>query len=777
LNPSVRRNPPGNLLHRLRERGVIRVAASYAVIAWLALQIADVTVEPLGLPRWVMTALILAAVAGFPLALAFAWFLELGEQGVTVDTAAEGVPRPSTRGLRHYADAIVIGILLVAVVVLLVRQSDLGKPKPPANPAIAVLPFENLSGDPEQDYFSDGLAEETLDRLGRVPGLKVIARASSFGFRGQNVDAKTIAEKLGVTTLLEGSVRRDGQRLMLNARLIDGATGQQVWSGSFDRELQDIFAVQAELAAAIVEAIVPTAKGSPAESSNAPTVDLSAYDLYLAAKMQLVMRTEESIDKSMRLAEQAVALDPGFASAQAQLANSLLFKALWSENDTPEQVAAIRRRAEAAVHKALALDPDLSEAHGAYANLLRDSGRPGAEEQYRRALELNPNNAASWHDYAVFLGGEGKEAESDQATARALELDPRQPVTWANYLDSVSRKGRARFEAELARAIRTVGDMPGAVDRFPFAAWTKDRDDYRKAILDAMRVLAEHDQTPPLLLLPGAVVPGFPRPLMQAALAAARHNRMDDAPAWVYRYRAWYPVDLERARQALTGDIGQRRQVNLAAARRYNLVEVAGLAGDWQMVDQALDDVLANAPKSDPRAHAVVAFWRAVQGRYEDAARSLALAEPVPMQREGPALGASLAWGQMDTAIVRILRATGRGAEADRRAAEALKRLQPPHASDDEPCHWSLWESGPVAYAGLAANEGLKSEAVRALRLAMLCGDLPFGFWPHLAWFKSLEGYAPYDELLRERSQRIESLRAELLGMEAEATTTADAAR
>jgi hypothetical protein len=350
-------------------------------------------------------------------------------------------------------------------------------------------------------------------------------------------------------------------------------------------------------------------------------------------------------------------------------------------------------------------------------------------------------------------------------------------VTWANYLDSVSRKGRARFEAELARAIRTVGDMPGAVDRFPFAAWTKDRDDYRKAILDAMRVLAEHDQTPPLLLLPGAVVPGFPRPLMQAALAAARHNRMDDAPAWVYRYRAWYPVDLERARQALTGDIGQRRQVNLAAARRYNLVEVAGLAGDWQMVDQALDDVLANAPKSDPRAHAVVAFWRAVQGRYEDAARSLALAEPVPMQREGPALGASLAWGQMDTAIVRILRATGRGAEADRRAAEALKRLQPPHASDDEPCHWSLWESGPVAYAGLAANEGLKSEAVRALRLAMLCGDLPFGFWPHLAWFKSLEGYAPYDELLRERSQRIESLRAELLGMEAEATTTADAAR
>jgi TolB-like protein len=236
---------------------VLRVAASYAVIAWLLLQIADVTLAPLGAPSWAMTALIVAAVAGLPIAIALAWLLEIGADGVQVDHAAEGVPRPQARGLRHYADAIVIGVLVIAVAVLLVRQSDLGKPKPPANPAIAVLPFENLSGDPEQEYFADGLAEETLDRLGRVPGLKVIARSSSFGFKGKDVDVQTIAEKLGVTTLLEGSVRRDGQRLRLSARLLDGATGQQVWSGSFDRELTDVFAVQAELAGAIVNAIVP----------------------------------------------------------------------------------------------------------------------------------------------------------------------------------------------------------------------------------------------------------------------------------------------------------------------------------------------------------------------------------------------------------------------------------------------------------------------------------------------------------------------------------------
>ena len=147
-----------------------------------------------------------------------------------------------------------------------------------------MLPFANLSGDPEQEYFSDGLAQEMLDRLGRVPGLAVIGRCSSFSFKGKGLDARTIAERLGVTTVLEGSVRRDGQRLKLTARLIDGATGRQIWSGSFDRELDDVFAVQAELAAAVVEAIVPASRGEIPESPVAPTNDLQAHDLYLLGR-------------------------------------------------------------------------------------------------------------------------------------------------------------------------------------------------------------------------------------------------------------------------------------------------------------------------------------------------------------------------------------------------------------------------------------------------------------------------------------------------------------
>ena len=177
------------LLQRLRERGVIRVAASYAVIAWLLLQIADVTFEPLGVPRWVMITLITAAVLGFPVAIMLAWHFELGDRGLERDTAADAAARPVVHGLRRYADVAIIGVLLATVAALLVRQSDLAKPPPPDRPTIAVLPFANLSGDPAQEYFSDGLAQELLDRLGRVPGLAVIGRSSSFSLKGKDLDA------------------------------------------------------------------------------------------------------------------------------------------------------------------------------------------------------------------------------------------------------------------------------------------------------------------------------------------------------------------------------------------------------------------------------------------------------------------------------------------------------------------------------------------------------------------------------------------------------------
>jgi TolB-like protein/tetratricopeptide (TPR) repeat protein len=716
------------LLNRLRERGVLRVAASYAVIAWLVLQIASVVLDPLGVPKWVMTALIIAAGVGFPVAIALAWFLEIGDHGIELDTAAEGVPRPTARGLRHYADAIVIGILLVAVAVLLVRQSDIGKPKPPENPAIAVLPFENLSNDPQQEYFSDGLAEEMLDRLGRVPGLRVIARSSSFGFKGRNVDVKTIAERLGVTTVLEGSVRRDGRRLKLNARLIDGVTGQQAWSGSFDREINDIFEVQAELATAIVSAIIPAARGAVPERAAPPTTDLSAYDLYLLARAQLAVRTPVAQRKSLDLMDQAVRIDPDFALAHAHRAASLLLMRGYGEG-TPEQSAEWLREAERSVHRALALDPNLSEAHQAYANLLRDTGRAGAEDEYKRALDLNPNNATAWHDYAVFLGNlAGREPESSHATAHALELDPRQPVVWSNYLPSTLEPGGKRYREEVARAIRIVGDMPDALNFIGI----------------------------------GTARFGYPVETMKVALAKKALRVEEYAQAWIFVARAWHPVDLDRAAAALPSpDVagGNRFHTQL---RLFAESELLGLSGDWARLDRVFDQLRALLGDGDRGVRSTVAFWLAVQGRYDEAAASLALAEPLEAWAVPSRLGGDTTLGLLEAAKLRVLRGTGREDDANRLGGELLETLRRERRAAGESCQWEGW----MRYASVAANEGRKDEAVDALQGAMRCYDLPYGFRPQLPWFRGLEGYPAYDALLREQERRIAKIRAELLRLE-----------
>ncbi|MFO1393081.1 MAG: tetratricopeptide repeat protein [Steroidobacteraceae bacterium] len=718
-------SPPGSLLHRLRERGVVRVAASYAVISWLLLQIASVVFDPLGVPTWVMTALVIAAAVGFPLAIGLAWFLELGENGITVDTAPEGAPRPATRGVRHYADIIVIGVLVIAVVVLLVRQSNIGKPKPPENPAIAVLPFENLSGDPGQEYFSDGLAEETLDRLGRVPGLRVIARSSSFTFKGSKLDARVIAEKLGVTTILEGSVRRDGKRLKLSARLIDGATGQQAWSGSFDREMTDVFEVQAQLAAAIVTAIAPAARGGAAQATRPPTTDLNAYDLYLLAKAQLAIQTPESQRKALDLMDQAIAVDPDFASAHAQRAAALLYLRNFG---TAEESAEWSRQAEASVHRALAIDGGLSEAHEAYATLLRESERPGAEEEYKRAVELNPSNASAWHNYAVLLANTGRREEARRATERVLELNPRYPPAWANYVGGLLAPGDRRYKDAVARAIQMIGDIPDALN-FVGIATTQF---------------------------------GYPVETMQVALAKRRLKVPEVAGAWIFEYRAWLPVDVDRAAAALPiVDAASSRDFP-KMIRLYSAIEVAGLKSDWAALDRLFGELRALLGDNDPSVRLTMAFWLALQGRYADAAQSFALAQPVPELGPPPRLGGDTLIGLIEPAELRIYRGTGLEQEARHRAHELLALLRAERPAAASTCEWLGW----MRYAGIAANEGLKSEAVDALRNAMRCSDLPFGFRPQLPWFKSLEGYRPYDELVLERERRVDRIRAELIALD-----------
>lgn len=711
---------PG-LLARLRERGVLRVAASYAVIAWLALQIADVTFDPLGLPKWVMTSLIVAAVLGLPVAVALAWFYEVGDQGVQRDTAPAGDVRPTVHGRRRYADLVIIGVLLLAVAVLLVRQSDIGKPPAPANPAIAVLPFENLSGDPQQEYFSDGLAEEVLDRLGRVPGLKVIASSSSFSYKGKHQDAKTIASQLGVTTVLEGSVRRDGRKLKVNAKLIDGQTGFQLWSGSFDREVTDVFDVQAELAAAVIDAIVPAARGDTV-AAPPPTKNLDAHDHYLLGIAAQRARSVSRLEESVAHLEQAVALDPSYAQAHAALATSRLLRAGYSGDLQSDKREKALGSAEQAAYKALALDPSLSDAHGALGNVLRMSERPGAEEEFKRALELNPNNAIVAHYYAVLISDfPGREAEVAAMNRRALELDPRSPIVWTNTLEAIYRTdGPTAFRDQFARALQVFdGDADG---------------------LSALNLAMKSE---------------FPLEAyrLSDAIKRAGGDRVDFLNA------ALWPLiavgDYDRALQYIDElkASGQAQPLMLRPPEGL----AAGLKGDFDRLDAMLEDPVRLSVAPHFR-YATYAFWYSVQSRFVEADAALAKAGHVE-EFGGFPMGSSMVRGAVP-ALMRLHLAQGREKEARALAARFKAALRDPPEGP-----LPLVENA-VLLAGIAAAEGERATAVRHLQQAMQQVAVPELFYPQLPWFKSLEGEPGYAEVVAELERRKAEIRVQIAALE-----------
>jgi TolB-like protein len=713
------------ILRRLSERGVLRVAASYAVIAWLLLQIADVTFEPLGVPRWVMITLITAAVLGFPVALALAWHYELGDHGLERDTAADAAARPIVHGLRRYADVAIIGVLLATVAALLVRQSDIGKPPPPDRPTIAVLPFANLSGDSAQEFFSDGLAQELIDRLGRVPGLAVIGRSSAFSFKGKALDTRTIAERLGATTILDGAVRRDGQRLKVSATLIDGPTGRTIWTDSFDREVTDVFAVQEELAAAVIDAIVPAARGDTRNSASPPpTRDIAAYDLYLLGRAAQEARTGERLRESIGYFERALHLDPDYAKAYAGLSRSLV---LWQGYRGVPPPPDAQKRAEAAAYRALAIDPELSEGHAALGTVLRERDPARAEDSYKRALELNPNNIAALWDYSQMLSGdEARSAEHKALFTRVRGLDPRLAIVWMNVIAGLVDAGKTeQFQTEYAQALATLADDPDGLN---------------------------------LVAMP-AVLEGLPTEAYRAAFAIEQAGNLNLA-----LQATIFPLmmvdDFVRARTL--AELARRRGSTTERTLQH-LLHLAAASGDWPAADAIGRDIDAMG-LVDPSSLGPVAFWLAVQGRYAEAAAVYARVGPLPEYPMVPTLGAALLGGlQGLPALLRTYRATGHTDEAEKLAAQRLASLRQAQTELDP---FSAFRA--LDLAALAANEGYKDEAVAALRTAFEGAHLFWLFDPQLPWFRSLEGHPGYTEVLAERQRRIDEGRTEMRALEAQ---------
>ncbi len=417
-------------LQRLRERGVIRVAASYAVIAWLLLQIADVTFGPLGVPGWVMVSLIVAAVLGFPVAVALAWFYEAGGSGVTRDTAAEGVPRPVVPGLRRYADVAIIAVLLAAVAVLLVRQSDLG-PGGARGLAIAVLPFQNLSTSRDADVLASGIAESVLHQLASLAELDVISRTSSFAFRDRAADAREIGRQLGARYLLEGSVQSEPARMRVTTQLIDTETGSDVWSMRFDRRPGDVFAIQDEIAVQVTQALELSLDPEAKERMTGQgTTNLQAYLAFLQGRALLATGNVTEVKAATEHFERSVALDPKFPAAYVNLAQAELFVAEFEVTDDRQaRFAAALERGETLVQKALSLDPENGDAVLQRAHLAAYTNLAAAEADYRRGLELSPNSAEGFAGLAsVLYATPARRDEALEMLDRARKLDPLEPA-------------------------------------------------------------------------------------------------------------------------------------------------------------------------------------------------------------------------------------------------------------------------------------------------------------------------------------------------------------
>jgi adenylate cyclase len=408
-------NPFLRLFHELRRRRVLNVAGLYLVGAWLAIEVAATTFPYLGLPEWTVTAVIIAAAAGFPVAVTLAWAFQLEPDGA--GRAGNGID--SARARRRYRGLAVAVVAVLATTAGMTIVRTLGRA--PVD-SVAVLPFADLSPGGDHEYFADGIAEELLEALARLDGLRVPGRTSSFSFKGKDLTVQEIGRQLGVAALLHGSVRRSEDRVRINVQLIDARTGFRVWSDSYDRQLADVFAVQNEIALAVVAALrVRLARDHGGHVVAGGTADPEAHALFLRGRHAWNRRLATSLRTAMEHFRAAVERDPGYAAAWAGLAD--VYAILPGYEGIPP--AEWFRLAEQAARRALDLDSTHAAAYATLGFLYGNTGRPAqAERAFERAIALNPHYPTGRQWYGMFLSSRGRGAEAAVQLQRAHELDP-----------------------------------------------------------------------------------------------------------------------------------------------------------------------------------------------------------------------------------------------------------------------------------------------------------------------------------------------------------------
>jgi len=456
----------GNFFSELKRRNVYKVAVAYAVVGWLVMQVTSTVVPALHLPDAITTAVVMLTLLGFPIALVLAWAFELTPKGIKRTEDLDPSARKTATN-RIWIYVAVIGAALSVGLFFVGRytarnttfEHDASPARTEATTAIAqksiaVLPLLNESGDPKDEYFSDGLSEELIAALAQIRELKVIGRSSSFRFKDRKEEPKTIGEKLGVATLLEGTVRKQGDRVRIVAELINAADGIELWTRTFDRELKDIFAVQQEISKAVAESLRVTLLGSEETSTQMATNSVEAHNAYLQGHFHFQRSNVEDYRKAISYFERATELDPNYAVVYAERSEA------WTLiGDLTGQRPMAYPKARSDAEKAVAIAPALAEAHAALGWVRAFAEWKFAEglSQLQRAKDLSPANHTANDLLARVIVYTGRMEEAERQARQAVELDPLSAASqfqlgrvlfYAGKLDEADVAGRKMAELQ-----------------------------------------------------------------------------------------------------------------------------------------------------------------------------------------------------------------------------------------------------------------------------------------------------------------------------------------
>jgi TolB-like protein len=466
-----------SIFNELKRRSVFKVGIAYVIVAWLVAQVLQLVFESFGTPDWAIKTVLVLLATGLPFALFFAWVFELTPDGIKRDHEVDRT-QPTATPTGNKLNLMIIVVLVLALsyfaydkfllstgremaLVEPARQTVTEQPAAPDAPeesfkSIAVLPFVNMSSDPEQEYFSDGISEELLNVLARIDSLKVAARTSSFSFKGQNKPVGEIAEVLGVDHILEGSVRKSGLQIRITAQLIRVSDGFHMWSETYDRELVNIFAIQDEITEAIVSEL-RVELGVQKQITSTTTSNHEAYQEYLQGRYFWNLRTTENMYLAVEHFERAVQLDPSYVDAWLGLGESQVLLPIWEFDD--EKAPQQREQARMAAEKALSLNPKSGRAH-AILGQLHGQRLEWRESQAHDELAVKyaPEYATAWAWSAGHLNPVGQTEKAEKAYKRALALDPLSRVIGANAAEYYMFHGQ--YDAALAGINKTVAFAP-----------------------------------------------------------------------------------------------------------------------------------------------------------------------------------------------------------------------------------------------------------------------------------------------------------------------------